>query len=508
MPVRDPRRVIRKLSERADAVTTKRIVMLAAVGALAAVSTVAISVTSWIGASAAPAEVRLHLGTDSQKFSYGATVQTLAVKKCAIDPSSGPVINLSSSPTGSAPGLVDLGLGVKTGSNGATGTPCGQVETGESLTIAGGTALNGRSFNGLRLDLELTKNALVQLTLLPQNVVYTLQSGTSITPAELAEADTTAPYVVDSSAGDTTDACAAPNSSGPNSGFNDNCQWNINPGLNFTSFNLKTTIGTVTLEGGGDFGSGTANDTLFYLSNGAPTANTDSADVDQNRAIPDTNNFVDIPVLANDTDPENDTLSVLSGSVSDPPHGTAVVQGTSIRYTPDDEYVGPDSFTYQATDGTTPSGAATVNVDVVRVMCSLDTVNDTDSGTFGTFTRLSDPQRCKRYQLDADNVAGTVLFQPDGDALVDYRGFVSFGPKPAPVGTLGLLLQYDPELDGSYKPVQWCNSPQFDGAGNVLSATRPSGETWCIASETTTGQGTAQVTTTWQVFGHDDPKFQ
>jgi hypothetical protein len=48
----------------------------------------------------------------------------------------------------------------------------------------------------------------------------------------------------------------------------------------------------------------------------------------------------------------------------------------------------------------------------------------------------------------------------------------------------------------------------FDATGVVTAASLPAGETWCIASETTVGEGTGQVETTWQVWGHDDPNFK
>lgn len=54
---------------------------------------------------------------------------------------------------------------------------------------------------------------------------------------------------------------------------------------------------------------------------------------------------VEINVLANDTDPDGDTLTVLS--VGDPLHGTAVVNGDStILYTPETGFVGLDSLIY------------------------------------------------------------------------------------------------------------------------------------------------------------------
>ena len=50
---------------------------------------------------------------------------------------------------------------------------------------------------------------------------------------------------------------------------------------------------------------------------------------------------VDVTVLANDTDPDGDPLSLVS--VTDPPSGTAVVNpGDTITYTPDADFFGPD----------------------------------------------------------------------------------------------------------------------------------------------------------------------
>ncbi|HEX6659427.1 MAG TPA: hypothetical protein VF065_15160, partial [Ilumatobacter sp.] len=212
-------------------------------------------VTPWGGASAAPTEVRLHLGADGQRFSYGSTAQNLTVKKCAINEASGqPLINMTSAPSNSSPGLVDFGIGVRTGAS-AIGTPCAQTDSTESVTFTRGSALGNRTFSGVRLDLEMTKDALVTLTLTgaTQTATYTLQTGTSITSDQANEPgiSTSPPYLVSSSPGDETDACAAPNSSGPNSGFNDNCQWTVMPGFNFTSVKLTTVAGTVTLEGGG-----------------------------------------------------------------------------------------------------------------------------------------------------------------------------------------------------------------------------------------------------------------
>ena len=69
--------------------------------------------------------------------------------------------------------------------------------------------------------------------------------------------------------------------------MNDNCQWTVMPGFDFDKATLTTSCGTVSLEGGSDFGSGPANDTLFYLSNSPrrqPTTRYTTDEDEQSRA--------------------------------------------------------------------------------------------------------------------------------------------------------------------------------------------------------------------------------
>jgi VCBS repeat-containing protein len=65
----------------------------------------------------------------------------------------------------------------------------------------------------------------------------------------------------------------------------------------------------------------------------------------------------------------NDTGGPVSAvKVTDPAHGTVTLNsnGTFI-YTPNPNYAGPDSFTYQASDGTNLSNVATVTINVTGV---------------------------------------------------------------------------------------------------------------------------------------------
>jgi CSLREA domain-containing protein len=83
----------------------------------------------------------------------------------------------------------------------------------------------------------------------------------------------------------------------------------------------------------------------------------------------DTARTVDAPgVLDNDTDPDTgDTLEAVL--VSGPSHAASFILNAdgSFTYEPDDNFNGPDSFTYQANDGTDDSNTATVSITVKAV---------------------------------------------------------------------------------------------------------------------------------------------
>ncbi|MFN8105308.1 MAG: Ig-like domain-containing protein [Acidimicrobiia bacterium] len=69
-----------------------------------------------------------------------------------------------------------------------------------------------------------------------------------------------------------------------------------------------------------------------------------------------------VDVLANDSDPDSDTLTV--ATVDDPASGSAGTDGTHIQYTPDPGFSGTDSFTYTVADGHGGTDTATVTVTV------------------------------------------------------------------------------------------------------------------------------------------------
>jgi len=71
---------------------------------------------------------------------------------------------------------------------------------------------------------------------------------------------------------------------------------------------------------------------------------------------------VEVAVLANDSDVDGDGLTITQAST--PGAGSAVVDGSLVRYTPNAGFTGFDAFTYTVSDGAGGSASATVTVSV------------------------------------------------------------------------------------------------------------------------------------------------
>lgn len=80
-----------------------------------------------------------------------------------------------------------------------------------------------------------------------------------------------------------------------------------------------------------------------------------------------------IDVLANDSDPEGNTISFADPAIkTQPEHGTLMVSGKSIFYTPASGYVGADKFQYTITDGYS-TASAWVNITVTAMKQYFET---------------------------------------------------------------------------------------------------------------------------------------
>ena len=123
----------------------------------------------------------------------------------------------------------------------------------------------------------------------------------------------------------------------------------------------------------GQLGNNTQTDSLtpqtvlveVPAGNQPPTANDDSASVDEDSSI-------DIDVAGNDTDPDGnlDPGSVNTGcsGCSAPAHGSLQGQGGGVlRYTPAADYFGSDVFIYEVCDTQSACDTATVNLSVQAI---------------------------------------------------------------------------------------------------------------------------------------------
>jgi Bacterial Ig domain/HD domain len=117
----------------------------------------------------------------------------------------------------------------------------------------------------------------------------------------------------------------------------------------------RVTIGYVSCRPSGACRSGTVVVTVVPVDD-PPAAVDDEAATRQGTAV-------DVDVLANDTDPEGDALTVLG--VSDVRVGTATVAGGTVRWTPPRGFIGTTSFVYTVSDGHGGRGRGRVLVHVV-----------------------------------------------------------------------------------------------------------------------------------------------
>jgi large repetitive protein len=218
--------------------------------------------------------------------------------------------------------------------------------------------------------------------------------------------------------------------------------------------------------------------------NDAPSAVDDSASTTEGGPI-------DIPVVANDVDPdgENAGLRVVVGSIASVRGGAATLlaDGRTVRFTPaaganDGNTPGGFGFTYRVTDG----GATSANEGVVTVTVSA--VNDAPHANDDAYTTAEDT---------ALEIAAPGVLENDTDADGDSLSAVLVsGPAH---GTLTL------DADGSFR---YAPAANYNGADSfVYKATDGSLESQAMVSISVTAVNDAPVSVADSYETNEDTVF-
>ena len=153
--------------------------------------------------------------------------------------------------------------------------------------------------------------------------------------------------------------------------------------------------------------------------NQSPIANNDTSTL-----LEDT--FVSISVLNNDTDPDGDTLNVIS--VTQGSNGSVSQSGNSFTYTPNANYNGSDSFTYTIGDGNGGSDSATVNLTITPV--NDNPIANDDSASTSEDTAVTVNLINNDDDIDGDNLfIQSVTDGANGSVTNNGNGTVTYTPN-------------------------------------------------------------------------------
>lgn len=163
--------------------------------------------------------------------------------------------------------------------------------------------------------------------------------------------------------------------------------------------------------------------------NARPVAMDDAYTVEENNEL-----SVPLPsgVLANDTDPDGDTLT--ASLIDQATNGSVTLNSDgSFTYTPEDNFSGDDTFTYSASDG---EATATANVAVTVTPAPENTFTIDENSPVGTVVGQiepeGDPTDSLIFEFDDPNVADT--FQLDreiGELTVADSSALDFETTPS-----------------------------------------------------------------------------
>ncbi|MEP5154213.1 Ig-like domain-containing protein [Planktotalea sp.] len=185
------------------------------------------------------------------------------------------------------------------------------------------------------------------------------------------------------------------------------------------------------------------SDLLFTTTdpNEDPVANPDTASTLEDTLLED------IDVLGNDTDPDGDTLSVLSASA---PNGTVTINGDgTLNYDPTPGFTGVDTITYEISDGLGGTDTSTVTVTVSAPANTAPTAND-DTATATSEVLLEDIDVLGNdTDPDGDPLDVTAATAANGTVTINADGTLNYISDAGFVGEDTITYTIDDNISGT-----------------------------------------------------------
>ena len=241
-----------------------------------------------------------------------------------------------------------------------------------------------------------------------------------------------------------------------------------------TNFTGPATINYTISDGNGGLDSATVAVTVVNT-NDPPVANPDARTVSEDSV----NNAID--VLANDTDPDGDSLNVTQASAG---NGTVSILGNStVRYTPNPNYFGGDTINYTISDGSL-TASSTVSVTVSPLpdapVANNDTASvaeDSSNNQINVAANDTDADNDTLTVSAASTTTGTVTFSGgsvfytppanfNGQATINYTISDGNGGSDSAVVTVTVTNQNDPPVANNDTA-----SVDEDSTANIINVT-------------------------------------
>ncbi|MDV7269904.1 cadherin-like domain-containing protein [Thioclava sp. A2] len=194
----------------------------------------------------------------------------------------------------------------------------------------------------------------------------------------------------------------------------------------------------VIYSGADENGNGYNGTVEFLDNNGAVVGTLDFANIESiihddydpnavdDMASTDEDTAVIIDVLANDTHPEGDTLTVTGASS---PDGSVTINADgTLTFTPAPDFNGTTTISYTVTDGNGDTDTATVNVTVNPVN-DAPVAND-DAATTAYQTAVVINVLGNDTDVDGDTLSVVSASSPNGTVTINADGTLTFTPAP------------------------------------------------------------------------------